>query len=389
MRAGGLRRLPPAGESLARLTLGRTTRRPDAASTLSRALARRLGAERVDLLASGREALRVVLRHLAARSGRAEAVVPAYTCFSVPSAVVAAGLRVRLVDVTPEGWIDPDALAALPLERAAAVVVCNLFGVPEPIKRVRDLARAAGAAVIDDAAQALGARGPEGPAGGRGDAGILSFGRGKPLAALGGGALGWAKAPADLPPPAPPQPQRLAAALRALAHDTALSPWVFRWVAVLPGLHVGESRFEPEFPHGPIPGAALALATAAEEHLDEAISRRAERAAELARLAHRAGFTPLLAGPGAQVSPARLGLRAPSAAARENAVRALRVSGGSPMYGRSLDVLEPLARHRAGEGACPGAREFAARLLTLPTNEALGPELHLRVFHALERASDA
>ena len=51
--------------------------------------------------------------------GRDEVLVPAYTCFSIPASAVAAGLCVRLVDVTLSGRIDAKALDPLPLEGAA------------------------------------------------------------------------------------------------------------------------------------------------------------------------------------------------------------------------------------------------------------------------------
>ena len=63
--------------------------------------------------------------------------MPAYTCYSVPAAVVAAGMRVRLVDVDSRGCIDRDDLARQPLESTAAVIVCNLFGLAEPIRDIR------------------------------------------------------------------------------------------------------------------------------------------------------------------------------------------------------------------------------------------------------------
>ena len=128
---------------------------------------------------------------LAALSDRDEIWVPGYTCFSIPAAAVAAGLRVRLVEIGLDGRIDPNALARMPLERAAALVVSNLFGVPEPVARLREITNSRGVALVDDAAQSLGARSAEGPVGTRGEVGILSFGRGKPLSALGGGALAW------------------------------------------------------------------------------------------------------------------------------------------------------------------------------------------------------
>src|SRR5256885_9780655 len=45
-------------------------------------------------------------------SPRREVVIPAYTCFSVPSAIVRAGLGIRLCDVDPETFdFDHDLLA--------------------------------------------------------------------------------------------------------------------------------------------------------------------------------------------------------------------------------------------------------------------------------------
>ena len=138
---------------------------------------------------------------------------------------MAAGLKIRLVDVDERGRIAADALAALPLERALALVVSNLFGLAEPIARSRDQAHDAGCAVVDDAAQAFGLHDDDGAVGSRGDLGILSFGRGKPLAALGGGALVGDAASIDSPgiglPLLSARSTGLAVA-KALAYDAAL-----------------------------------------------------------------------------------------------------------------------------------------------------------------------
>ncbi|HJW13354.1 MAG TPA: universal stress protein, partial [Thermoanaerobaculia bacterium] len=113
--------------------------------------------------------------------------------------------------------VDPKALDALPLERAAALVVANLFGVAEPVRALRERLAPAGVALIDDAAQSLGAHTPEGPVGARGDLGILSFGRGKPLGALGGGAIVWTSG--RRAESAPVRPRRVLALARALAYE--------------------------------------------------------------------------------------------------------------------------------------------------------------------------
>ncbi len=364
-------RLPPGGSPIGWGASWSALRVREPERAVREALRSRLGAEVVTLHASGREALRVALAHLAKQSGRSEVVVPAYTCFSVPASAVAAGLRVRLVDVTAEGQIDRAALAKLPLERAAAVVVCNLLGVPEPVAPLRAHLAAAGVALVDDAAQSIGGESPEGPAGGRGDVGLLSFGRGKPLSALGGGALAWARrsdAP-DGPPPA--APRRALALVRATAYDLVRVPWVFRALAAVPALGIGETVYDPDFARGPIDGASLCLAAALLPRLEaEARSRRvaAERLAQALRESTR--FTPLVAAGRSAVYP-RLGVVAPHPGARDAALAALAPLGATRLYPSPLDDIERLQPHRVGGADCPGAHAFAARLLTLPTQAGL------------------
>lgn len=351
-------------------SIWRAPRSPSSVDTLRA----QLGSEQVSLHASGREALRFGLQRLAQASGRAEVVLPAYTCFSVPSAVVAAGAKIRLVDVDDRGRIDASDLATLPLDSAAAVVVCNLFGIPEPIARVSGCARAAGAAVVDDAAQSLGARGAEGPIGARGELGVLSFGRGKPVSALGGGALVWPRAPVDLELPSEPDPGRLTAVARMLSFQLALWPPAFRLLAAIPALGIGETRFEPEFPGGGIPAPAQALLGPALACAAHEARKRAACARNLAeRIAEQGGWRPLLAPAGVDGVYPRLALLAPDNEARDRALTELTIlgAGASSMYPASLDEVPALRAHLAHTRDCPGARDVAARVLTLPTHGGL------------------
>jgi dTDP-4-amino-4,6-dideoxygalactose transaminase len=277
-------------------------------------------------------------------------------------------------------------LASLPLERAAALVVGNLFGVPEPVRALRERCARAGVALIDDAAQSLGARTEEGPVGARGDLGILSFGRGKPLGALGGGAIVWPGAPALPSPPA--QPRRALALAKALAYDAALQPAVFGALAAIPALRIGETPFEPGFARGAIDGASLCLATVAERGLDAKARERARRAEALAAEIAAAGvFQPLRADAGdAGVYP-RLALVAPSSGARDKALDAMRDLGASGMYPSALGAIPALRLHLAGEAACETAHALAARLLTLPTQREIRGAQRERLLDALRTAS--
>lgn len=369
-------RLPPAGDPIRPAQLARLLRGRHDTVSLAEALATRLGVRSVALHASGREAMRAALAALAARTGRREVVIPAYTCFSVPASAVAAGLRVRLVDQGERAAIDPAALARLPLERAAAVVVTNLFGFAEPIGEVARLARAAGACVVDDAAQAFGAACEGAQAGTRGDLGVLSFGRGKPLSALGGGAL-------VAPEGAPPAPERSAgggplAGLRALARaaawDAALAPAVFAALARVPALGIGETRFDPGFARGGIDPAAAALASAVLPDVDAAARARAADAARLAAAVESASaLRALRAWPQDVAVFPRLALLAPSGEARDRAIERLAAvgAGATTMYPSTLAEIVALEPELEGTADCPGARDFAARLLTLPVNGSL------------------
>jgi len=94
-----LGRLPPLDGPIEEPEALRAPALPNLAARVAGALAARTGAHGVLLRRSGREALRVALRAAAAGTGRDEVVLPAYTCWSVAAAAVAAGLKVRLADV--------------------------------------------------------------------------------------------------------------------------------------------------------------------------------------------------------------------------------------------------------------------------------------------------
>jgi dTDP-4-amino-4,6-dideoxygalactose transaminase len=378
------RRLPPAGDPIDAAERRDARAEPDPERALREGLRDWLGAEEIQLFRSGRAALRELLRFLAARSGRSEVAIPAYCCFSVPAAAVAAGLRVRLLEVDARGRIDAGALAGVPLDRAAALLVGNLFGLAEPAAGLRTIAQRAGAALIDDAAQALGAEAADGRAGARGDVGLLSFGRGKPLSGLGGGALAWPRAPGKLAAPPAPPPARRAAQLRALAYDAALRPELFRWLAALPGLHIGETPFEPGFETGAIDGAALALAAARTRRFIALAARRAERAEALASLL-RTGtrFLPLTAEPGTRGVYPRLAVLAPDAQARSRALARVAGLGASGYYPSALGAIPALRPHLAGPGRPPAADDLAARLLTLPTHAGADEGVRARIAEQL------
>ncbi|MDT8369412.1 MAG: DegT/DnrJ/EryC1/StrS family aminotransferase [Longimicrobiales bacterium] len=151
--------------------------------------------------ASGTDALLLPLRALREgdregdREGAGdEVIVPAFTFFATAGAVWNAGLRPVFCDVDPDTFtLTPETVEAVWSERTRAVVPVHLFGQMAPMTGIRRIAAERGALVIEDAAQAIGARQRtetgELRAGGAGDVGALSFFPTKNLGGFGEGGM--------------------------------------------------------------------------------------------------------------------------------------------------------------------------------------------------------
>ncbi len=137
---------------------------------------------------SGREAIKLALLGLDVQPGE-RVVLPSFSCFSVLQPLLQLGIEPVLADIGDDLQIDPDSVRRVMQPGDRALIVPHLFGGLADMPQLTSIARENGAAVIDDAAQALGLRGPKGWAGTGGAAGIFSFGLFKPLNAMGGGAL--------------------------------------------------------------------------------------------------------------------------------------------------------------------------------------------------------
>jgi len=149
-----------------------------------------LETDAVQLECSGTASLVIALTALHRLSGRRVVVVPAYTCPLVALAVAYCGLELRLCDLAP-GSIDFDAvqLAHVCDVDTLAIVPTHLAGRVADVGTAVAIARKVGAFVIEDAAQAFGARRNGKPVGFDGDAGFFSLAVGKGLTTFEGGVL--------------------------------------------------------------------------------------------------------------------------------------------------------------------------------------------------------
>lgn len=143
------------------------------------------GVEHVLGVGNGTDALELVLR--AARIGIGdEVILPANTFVATAEAVVRAGAAVKLVDCDENFLIDPLLVQSSMSDRTRAVIGVHLYGQMAPMERLRQSGRS-DVFLVEDLAQAQGARRFGARAGSVGDAGGTSFYPGKNLGAYGDG----------------------------------------------------------------------------------------------------------------------------------------------------------------------------------------------------------
>jgi dTDP-4-amino-4,6-dideoxygalactose transaminase len=154
-----------------------------------REVAQFLGVPHAVGVSSGTDALIVSLLSLGVGAGD-EVIVPAFGFIATPEAIVRVGARPVFVDIEPRSFhLDPARVDAALTPRTKAIVVVHLFGRCVDLEPLARLAAARGLKVVEDAAQAIGARSGRGMAGAQADVAAFSFFPTKTLGALGDGGL--------------------------------------------------------------------------------------------------------------------------------------------------------------------------------------------------------
>jgi dTDP-4-amino-4,6-dideoxygalactose transaminase len=138
-------------------------------------------------VSSGTAALSMMLRAYNVGAGD-EVIVPAHTFIASALAVAHVGATPVLCDVSEgTGLIDPDAARAAVGPKTAAIIAVHLYGQACDMDALGALADAHGLLLLEDAAQAAGARYRDRRVGSLGAAAAFSFYPGKNLGALGDG----------------------------------------------------------------------------------------------------------------------------------------------------------------------------------------------------------
>lgn len=156
---------------------------------LERELAEYLGVRACVGVNSGTDALVIGLRSLGVAPGD-EVLVPGFGFVATAEAVCAVGARPVFVDVDARSLnLDPAALGAAIGPRTRGVIAVHLYGQPAAMDELSEVCQRHGLWVLEDAAQALGARHRRGKVGALGRAAALSFFPTKNLGACGDAGL--------------------------------------------------------------------------------------------------------------------------------------------------------------------------------------------------------
>jgi dTDP-4-amino-4,6-dideoxygalactose transaminase len=152
---------------------------------LEREIEAALGLPHAIGVSSGTDALLVALMALGVGPGD-EVISSPFSFFATAGCIARAGAKPVFVDVDPDSFeIEPGAVRAAVTERTAAILPVHLFGQPADVEGMRAL----GSPIIEDAAQAIGARVGDRPVGALGTVGCFSFFPSKNLGAFGDAGL--------------------------------------------------------------------------------------------------------------------------------------------------------------------------------------------------------
>jgi dTDP-4-amino-4,6-dideoxygalactose transaminase len=140
-------------------------------------------------VSSGTDALLLSLMALDIGPGD-EVITTAYTFFATVGTIWRSGAKPVLVDICPDTFnIDPALIEAAITPKTKAIMPVHLYGQTADMDAILEIASRHNLAVIEDAAQAIGARYKGRPAGAMGTTGCFSFFPSKNLGGLGDGGM--------------------------------------------------------------------------------------------------------------------------------------------------------------------------------------------------------
>lgn len=348
-------------------------------------------------VSSGKAAITISLKALKDISpDRNEVIIPAFNCYSVPSAIYRAGLIVHPCDINPETLqFREDSLLKIidNSPKILAILPTHLFGLPADIDRIRDLTKNKGITIIEDAAQAMGSAHHGNLLGTQGDIGIFSFARGKAISAGEGGII---LTDSDIVATKISHQmehiseynfkQVLNLAIQSIALSILIHPNLFWIPKMLPFLKLGETIFDPDFPIRKFSGFQAGIARNWETKLSFFLKERNKRVEQYRKLLYGIDNCTILSNhwEGDTLSCIRfpLLLQREKDVARILLTSEKRGLGISKTYPNSIDTIEKIISHC--NSPCLNAQNVARELLTLPCHSFVNKKDIMKIVELIQ-----
>jgi dTDP-4-amino-4,6-dideoxygalactose transaminase len=332
---------------------------------------------------------------------RDEVLIPAFTCYSVPSSIVQAGLKVRLCDSNPhtfdfdfkqlsrilsphsapQGVNKPNQRNKLskpnkPTSRLLSIIPIHLFGIPSDIERIRNLVPDPKVTIVEDAAQAMGVEWRGKKLGTFGDISFFSLGRGKALSSVEGGII-----LTDRTDIANRLGARIASVssyrtielmglfFKAISLSLFVHPSLFWFPKAIPSLKLGKTVYDPHFNMRKMSTLQAGLLRGWQRKLRHFKKAREENSTEWTSITGTNNLNNYVTRNRSHPGLIRFPVNVDDRGLRK---RILKMSdemglGIMPTYPNSIDRIPEMRTYFWGQ-TFPMAKQLADNLITLPTH---------------------
>lgn len=206
----------------------------------------------VNFFQSGTAALSaaIIACHSQNKIENPEVILPAYACPDLISAVLHANATPVLIDLEADTpWISLNEFEKNINKNTLAIIAINFLGITERTTKIKNICTNHDLFLIEDSAQGLPDSNYEDYW--QGDIIILSFGRGKPLNLLGGGATLVHKNSKLHNMVKSTQPEessfkkKLIFNLKIVIYNILIAPYFYNLLTKIPGINLGKTIFKP------------------------------------------------------------------------------------------------------------------------------------------------
>jgi dTDP-4-amino-4,6-dideoxygalactose transaminase len=360
------------------------------------------------LLSSGKAALAIILRALKdIQPERDEVLIPAFTCYSVPSAIVRTGLKIKLCDISPDTLdLDFKQLSGIlsthsapqpvnkpdkhkepdqpnepnepnkPISRLLCIIPTHLFGIPSHIGKIRKLLHDPHVTIVEDAAQAMGAEWKGKKLGTFGDISFFSLGRGKAFSAVEGGIILTDRS--DIADKVSARMESLrdycpveltSLFCKAISLCLFVHPSLYWFPRLMPFLKLGETIYDPHFKMKNMSAFQAGLARDWQRKLRGFKQIRAENSMAWASVVRTNELTKYVTKNGSHPGVIRFPVKIDGGLLRARILRRSNTMGLGimPTYPDSIDRIPEMGDYFESQ-SFPLAKQVADHLITFPTH---------------------